>query len=261
MVALAAVLVALRARAPSSREREPAVPAGEIAQICHGAKIPTDGQNPAGPGGVTDLGTLPRTREGRCTTVNEPDPLVVAAARRGDLRAFETLVRAHQGDVWRLSWQLVHDDSLAADVTQEAFLRAWRFLPRYRGESKFSTWLFSITRNCARDELRRSGRRERLQDRLELTQPAVRPNDSARLEVCEALGRLPLELREPVVLIDLFGASYREVATVLGAPEGTIKSRVHRARSLLAAELGPRAEEGDRGRVLNARPARGGSGP
>jgi RNA polymerase sigma-70 factor, ECF subfamily len=99
--------------------------------------------------------------------VVEPDPQLVAAARAGDLDAFSQLVRRYQGHVWRLSFHLVRNDAVADDVTQDAFVRAYRFLSRYRGESRFSTWLFSITRNCAIDELRRAGRRKRLSDRLE----------------------------------------------------------------------------------------------
>jgi RNA polymerase sigma-70 factor (ECF subfamily) len=171
--------------------------------------------------------------------VFEPDPQVVAAAGDGDVGAFSFLVRRYQGDVWRLSFQLVRDEALADDVTQESFLRAYRFLPRYRGDSKFSTWLFSIVRNCALDELRRAGRRRRLSDRLE---GEPRPSGSeagVRLEVAEALSELSLELRTPVVLIDMFGLSYGEVARMLGVPVGTIKSRVHRARHQLAEALHP----------------------
>lgn len=169
--------------------------------------------------------------------MEEPDPQVVAAARRGDVAAFEILVRRYQGDVWRLAVHLLHDDSLADDVTQEAFVRAFRFLPRYRGEAKFSTWLFTIARNCANDEMRRSGRRKNLQGRLDQERPRPPADESVALEVREALAALPMDLREPVVLIDMFGASYAEVAGILGAPVGTVKSRVHRARSTLARSL------------------------
>ena len=168
--------------------------------------------------------------------MDEPDPQLVAAARAGDLDAFSALVRRYQGHVWRLSLRLTNDRSAADDVTQEAFVRAYRFLPRYRGDSKFSTWLFSIARNCALDELRRVERRRRLSGELR-TQEARPADHGVRLEVAEALAALPRELREPVVLIDMFGTSYAEVAGMLGVPLGTIKSRVHRARELLALSL------------------------
>jgi RNA polymerase sigma-70 factor, ECF subfamily len=171
--------------------------------------------------------------------VDEPDPQVVAAARTGSLGAFEQLVRRYQGDAWRLAYHLLHDHSLADDVTQEAFVRVFRFLPRYRGDSKFSTWLFSIVRNCAMDEMRRLGRRGLATRRALVGESIVTSDPGVRLEVKEALAGLPLDLLEPVVMIDMFGLSYREAGRVLGIPEGTVKSRVHRARSMLAEALGP----------------------
>jgi RNA polymerase sigma-70 factor (ECF subfamily) len=176
--------------------------------------------------------------------VDEPDPQVVKAARSGDLGAFEALVRRYQGDVWRLSYHLVRDETVADDITQDAFVRAFRFMRRYRGDAKFSTWLFSIARNCAMDELRRSARRTRVVQRVEAElQSPPQPGEQVGIEIRELIGRLPLELREPIVLIDMFGMSYREVARIMRVPEGTIKSRVHRARHLLAGELRPRREE------------------
>jgi RNA polymerase sigma-70 factor (ECF subfamily) len=168
--------------------------------------------------------------------VVEPDPQLVAAARAGDLDAFAQLVRHYQGHVWRLSYQLVRNEAVADDVTQDALVRAYRFLPGYRGDSKFSTWLFSITRNCALDELRRTDRRRRLAGELRpATVRSGEPGD--RIEVAEALAGLPIELREPIVLIDMFGTSYAEVARMLRVPLGTVKSRVHRGRELLALAL------------------------
>lgn len=175
--------------------------------------------------------------------MHEPDPKLVADARAGDLRAFESLVRRYQGDVWRLAFHLVHDESLAEDATQEAFVRAYRFLPRYRGDSRFSTWLFSIARNCALDELRRATRRRKVSEKLD-AQPALpQPEQSSAIEVREAVASLPLDLREPIVLIDILGTSYRDVAKMLHVPEGTIKSRVHRGREILVALLAPATEE------------------
>ena len=176
--------------------------------------------------------------------MDEPDPQVVADARRGDLDAFERLVRRYQGDVWRLCFHLLHDEGLADDATQNAFVRAFRFLRRYRGESKFSTWLFTIARNCVVDELRRASRQDRIARRADAERQRSHPDHTVRIEVREALAELPGTLREPVVLIDMFGMSYREVAEMLAVPEGTVKSRVHRARELLAAALRPEPGEG-----------------
>lgn len=174
--------------------------------------------------------------------MEEPDPQVVVAAQRGRVSAFEQLVRSYQAPVWRLVFQLLRDEQLAEDVTQETFLRAYRFLPRYKGNSKFSTWLLSVARNCAMDELRRNQRRRRLVDKLR-----ARPEEAAReqgshLEVREVLAALPIELREPIVLIDMLGTSYAEVAIILRTPIGTIKSRVHRGRQMLAEALAPASD-------------------
>jgi RNA polymerase sigma-70 factor, ECF subfamily len=177
--------------------------------------------------------------------LDEPDPQILSSARKGDTRAFEILVRSYQADVWRLCLHLTSDRNLADDVTQDAFVRIYRFLPRYRGESKFSTWVFAIARNCALDELRRSKRRQTLAERARMEREVTETEQTSGVEVREALATLPLELREPIVLIDMIGESYRDAARVLGIPEGTVKSRVHRGRHQLAEILG--ATEG-RGR-------------
>ena len=176
--------------------------------------------------------------------LDEPDPQVLSSARRGDARACESLVRAYQADVWRLCLHLTSDRNLADDVTQEAFVRIYRFLPRYRGDSKFSTWVFAIARNCALDELRRTKRRQVLMDRAKMERDVERAEQTSSVEVREALVALPLELREPVVLIDMLGESYRDAAKVLSIPEGTVKSRVHRARQMLVEALGADHERG-----------------
>ena len=175
--------------------------------------------------------------------MEDPHPRVLGAARRGDTGAFEELVRIYQADIWRLCFHLLGSHSLADDVTQDAFIRAYRFLPRYRGDSKFSTWLFSIARNCALDELRRAGRRRRVEDALE-SQPRPKPAEpTLAIEVREAVAALDLDLREPLVLIDVMGQSYAEVAEAMRLPLGTVKSRVHRARDLLGKALGDHIQE------------------
>lgn len=175
--------------------------------------------------------------------VEEPDPQVLAAAQSGDIHAFEELVRRYQADVWRFCHHLLHQRGAAEDATQETFLRAFRSLRRYRGEAKFSTWLLSIARNCAVDELRGLARRQRLGDALDERPPPAAPDEFAAVEVLDGLERLPLELRECLVLIDVLGLTYRDAARALGVPEGTLKSRVHRGRLELARELGFSASE------------------
>ena len=171
--------------------------------------------------------------------LQEPDPQVIRDARAGDRHSFGLLVRHCQGDVWRLVFHLVRNETLADDVTQDAFVRAFRFLPGYRAEAKFSTWLYSIARNCAMDELRRAARRRKVVERLGTPDETTVTDPGVVLEVREAIAALPDDLREPLILIDLLGNSYKDAATILSSAEGTVKSRVHRARMALADMLRP----------------------
>lgn len=175
--------------------------------------------------------------------MHEPDPQLVTAAKAGDLDAFERIVRRYQADVLRLALHVVHDMGAAEDATQETFIRAFRFLRRYRGDSKFSTWLFSIARNCALDEVRRSARGGRPKQSFDTDEAAFDSHAQVGIEIREALSDLPLELREAVILIDMFGMSYREAAAVARIAEGTVKSRVHRARRILMGTLSPAEQE------------------
>jgi RNA polymerase sigma-70 factor (ECF subfamily) len=174
--------------------------------------------------------------------VQEPEPETVRRARGGDLAAFEELVRGHQADVYRLALHLVRDPETAEDVTQEAFVRAFRSLPRFRGTAKFSTWLYRIARNCAVDAIRRRERRRRLERDAIADEPVADP--SLRAALAWAIDGLPAELREAFVVIEVFGLSYREASAVLGVLPGTLKSRMHRTRRLLMDALGEeRADE------------------
>lgn len=159
---------------------------------------------------------------------------MLARAREGDLAAFEDLVRLYQGDVWRFAYHFTRDRTLADDVTQEAFLRAFRFLGSFRGDSKFSSWLFRIARNCAMDQLRMRKTTLERESRAPLG-PTSDPQ--ARVELDAALGAVTPEHREPFLLVEVFGLSYQEAADVLGVRVGTIKSRMHRARRAMMDAL------------------------
>ena len=165
--------------------------------------------------------------------MQDPDPRTLARAREGDLDAFEDLVRQYQADVWRFANHLTRDRALADDVTQEAFLRAYRFLGSYRGDAKFTSWLFRIVRNCGMDALR--SRRSYLAKETPLPAPATNPETRAELQA--ALREISDDHREPFLLIEVFGLSYQEAADVLGLKVGTVKSRMHRARLSLVREL------------------------
>jgi RNA polymerase sigma-70 factor (ECF subfamily) len=174
--------------------------------------------------------------------VQDPDPRTLARAREGDLGAFEDLVRSYQADVWRFAYHFTRDRSLAEDVTQEAFLRAFRFLRSFRGDSKFTSWLFRIARNCAMDAIRR----RKGPDARETPPPLGPPDPEARAELHAALASVSDEHREPFLLIEVFGLSYQEAADVLHLRVGTVKSRMHRARLAMMHALDV---EGDVGGV------------
>jgi RNA polymerase sigma-70 factor, ECF subfamily len=164
--------------------------------------------------------------------MEEPEPALIRAAAAGDLRAFERLVRTYQEPVWRFLRRLLGDAGVAEDIAQETFLRVFRRLPTFTFESKFSTWMFQIARNAGVDELRSRRRRLRLASLAPPPTPAVgMPEASAEIDA--ALASLPVDLREAILLIEVLGLRYNEVARVLGVPEGTVKSRVFSARSRL----------------------------
>jgi RNA polymerase sigma-70 factor, ECF subfamily len=187
--------------------------------------------------------------------VREPEPGTIGRARAGDLRAFESLVRDYQADVWRFAYHLTRNRAAADDVTQEAFLRAFRAIGQYRGQAKFTSWLLRITRNCAIDTFRRTGR-ERPTDTTPESEAggawigsegvAASASTSAaddRLRIQAAVRGLPLELREPFVVIEVLGFNYQEASAILGVKLGTLKSRMHRARASLMEALGETGAE------------------
>ena len=164
------------------------------------------------------------------------DELGQRRARRLDADAFVELVERHDLSHRRLAFRLLGDSGRMDDVLQEAYVRAFRALPRFRGDSSLETWLYRIVHNACVDDLRRRREHETLEewdDRLVAT-PA---EPEERLDLAAALASLPPELRAVVLLIDAEGLSYVEAATVLGAPAGTIASRLNRARAHLQAVL------------------------
>lgn len=177
--------------------------------------------------------------------MEEPDPRIILAATAGDLAAFETLVRAYQAPVWRFLRHLVRDPGLAEDCTQETFMRVHRRLGSFSFRSKFSTWVFAVARNTGIDALRARERRDRLVDAL----PPPRPisDGSDRVEVAAAVGSLPRKLREAFVLVEVLGLTYREAGDAARAPEGTMKSRVFRAREQLVSWMQAGERPGGRG--------------
>jgi RNA polymerase sigma-70 factor (ECF subfamily) len=166
--------------------------------------------------------------------MRDPDPRTVARAREGDLAAFEEIVRLLQPDVYAFAWHLTRDRSLAEDVAQDAFIRAFRFVKGFRGEQRFGSWLFRIVRNCAMDALRgRSRWTALIGDGPERTVP----DPTARIQLETALRSVSAEHREAFLLVEVFGLSYQETADVLGVAVGTVKSRMFRARRALSEAI------------------------
>lgn len=146
--------------------------------------------------------------------------------------------------------RLTGNDTDALDATQEAMIAVLRGLPRFDGRSTFSTWVYRVTTNACLDELRRRKRRtaealpdfERADDRLATSPGGTRRIDDTvadRIDIDRALSDLPEEFRAAVVLRDVCRLDYAEIAEVLGVPPGTVRSRISRGRSALAAALGP----------------------
>lgn len=172
------------------------------------------------------------------------DVALAGRARDGDRRAFGELVRRHQDRVFRFLLRLTGSRDDAHDLAQEAFLRAWQALPGWRPEAKFATWLFGIARNAAIDLLRRRGvvetiAAENLPERPDTSsEPFARLDATQRLALLErALAALSPEHREILLLREVENMPYDEIALTLAVGEGTVKSRLARARTAVMQEF------------------------
>lgn len=172
----------------------------------------------------------------------------VAAARAGDQRAFEELVRLYEKRVLALTQRMCKNPEDAAEAAQEAFLAAWQGLESFRGESSFSTWLYRLASNACVDLLRREGKRQgdaSLDDEdlnLDVPSGIPSPQEEAerrelREEIEAGLRALPPALREVLVLREIQQLRYQEIAGALSLDEGTVKSRISRGRKRLRSFL------------------------
>ena len=179
---------------------------------------------------------------------------LVAAAKAGDRCAFDDLVKATYAQTYTLALRLTHNEEDARDVVQEAYLRAYKGLKKYRGDAQFTTWLYRITANCAATHLGKGNkhRHEDLEDAASTLldeRPESDPSVSAdasilRDRVNAALAHLPPRLRAVVVLRDVYDLPHEEIAQELGITEAAAKVRLHRARKQLRERLFPmRGEE------------------
>ena len=162
---------------------------------------------------------------------------LIRCAQRGDGEAFRKLVEAYQTQVYRLALRMC-GESAADDVTQEAFLAAWRALPDFRGDCRFSTWLYRLTTNAGIDWLRREKRHRSTDDVTELELPDDAPSET-QSTVRRALSHLSEEHRQVLLLRYMQELDYGEIAAALDVSEGTVKSRINRAKGRLRELLAP----------------------
>jgi len=166
---------------------------------------------------------------------------LVQEAQSGDLVAFERLYRDNERRVFALCMRLSSDPALAEELTQEVFIRAWRRLGSFRGQSAFSSWLYPLTVNVALSE--RRSRRRRLarivatEDGAVPEAPTPTPTPEAGFDLESAMAALPPGARQVFVLHDVEGRTHEEIAGLLGLASGTSKAQLHRARKLLREAL------------------------
>ena len=182
----------------------------------------------------------------RAASETETELELITRAQQGDRRAFGELARSHRKGVINVVYRMCGDENLAEDAAQEAFIRAWQNLPRYRPRSAFRNWLYRIATNVALDTLRRE--RETVDvDELPLPSPeegpeaVVEKRERGRM-VQRAVLALPAASRSVLVLREYEGLSYREIAQTLAIPIGTVMSRLNYARKRLRESLAPALE-------------------
>ena len=185
----------------------------------------------------------------------EIDRQLVARAQRGDKRAFELLVEKYQRKLARLLSRFIRDPAEVEDVAQEAFIKAYRALPAFRGDSAFYTWLYRIGINTAKNYLMAMGRRAPTSTEVEADEAEgfdegeqlrdINTPESVLLskEIAETVNstieKLPEELRIAIQLREIEGMSYEDIAKVMDCPIGTVRSRIFRAREAIAQQLRP----------------------
>ncbi|MCH6584488.1 MAG: RNA polymerase sigma factor RpoE [Nitrosomonadaceae bacterium] len=183
----------------------------------------------------------------------EIDQQLVERAQRGDKRAFDLLVIKYQRKLARLLSQFIRDAAEVEDITQETFIKAYRSLPSFRGESAFYTWLYRIGINAAKNFLVAQGRRasttngfdiedaENLEEGSQLRELNTPENELMSKQIAQTihqtLQELPEELRTAINLREIEGLSYEEIANIMSCPTGTVRSRIFRAREAIADKL------------------------
>ena len=199
------------------------------------------------------------------------DELLLRRAQRGDPEAFEMLMTPMEKRLWRICWHYTGEREAASDCAQDAMIRIWRGLGSYRADCAFETWVYRVAANCCMDWLRKKKR-----DRSESIEPmreagfdppdpkagteeqAVSAEEKRQLREC--IGRLPEEQREALVMTQLEGVPYEKAAEMLGVSEGTVKSRVNRAKAKLKEWLTEKGELSPGKSVQRNEEGKGGDG-
>jgi RNA polymerase sigma-70 factor (ECF subfamily) len=178
--------------------------------------------------------------EGKKEDGRDEDLPFVSRCRKGDTEAFEILVERHQKKMLNIAYRMLGDYEEACEVVQEAFLSAYKSIGKFRGEARFSTWLYRIVVNHARNHQRQMGARARQEvfceddpgEQVSVSLESIEKRE-VQEKVQECIGGLDAEQREVLVLRDIQGFSYDEIGGILKIPEGTVKSRLFRAREAM----------------------------
>jgi len=179
---------------------------------------------------------------------NNVDELLLRRARKGDTEAFEQLMTPLEGLIWRVCWHYTGNREEASDCGQDTMLRIWRGLDSYRGDCAFESWVYRIAANCCMDSLRRKKRDQSVsieplrEQGFDPADPSPGTDEKAERadalrQMREEIALLPEEQREALMMTQLDGLSYEEAAQRLGVEEGTVKSRVNRAKQKLRSRL------------------------
>jgi RNA polymerase sigma-70 factor (ECF subfamily) len=175
------------------------------------------------------------------SVISEPtrdeEQLLVTRAKNNDYRAYEELYRLHVGRVFALCVRLLNDRDMAEDLTQEAFVLAWRKLSSFRGDSAFGSWLYRITTNTVLSHLRKQKPFRNTLDIDDIPEPAYRETPDEQIGLEAAIAELPDGARTVFVLYSLEGYTHEEIAKSLKIATGSSKAQLHRARQLLKARL------------------------
>ena len=227
-----------------------------------GKVIPWPGTTADAAAPAATLSASPKTVEAARGGMSEPelDQALVQRVQAGERRAFDLLVRRYQHKVLGIVARYLADWAECQDVAQEVFIRAFRAIGNFRGESSFYTWLYKIATNTAKNHLVSLGRRppgddlqledaQHLDSALKLKDSATPERELLRAEiersVSAAVAELPEELRQAITLREVDGLSYEEIADVMSCPIGTVRSRIFRAREAIEKRIRPLIQENE----------------